>query len=128
VVLLGAALTAVAGGDRAVGVARLGGVDRVATHGGVAGRAGPHTGGVGSPERETVMAVTADLAKLLDKAYENTNLPELIDAPVSALSGISEGDGKLLKEAFDISTVGDLGRNKFFRAATALVDLANSVK
>jgi hypothetical protein len=74
------------------------------------------------------MAITADLAKLLDKAYENKNLPELIDAPVSALSGISEGDAKLLKEAFNISTVGDLGRNKFFRAATALVDLANSVK
>jgi hypothetical protein len=74
------------------------------------------------------MAVTADLAKLLDKAYENKTLAELIDAPAAALAGISEGDAKLLAEAFNIKTVGDLGRNKYFRAATALVDLAGSAK
>jgi len=42
--------------------------------------------------------------------------------------GVSEGDAKLLAEAFNIKTIGDLGRNKFFRAATALVDLADSAK
>lgn len=52
----------------------------------------------------------------------------MLDAPVSALAGVSEGDAKLLKDAFNIKTVGDLGRNKFFRAATALVDLAASAK
>jgi hypothetical protein len=74
------------------------------------------------------VAVTADLDKLLDKAYEDKSLAEVVDAPVSALAGVSEGDAKLLKEAFNINTVGDLGRNKFFRAATALVDLADSSK
>jgi hypothetical protein len=74
------------------------------------------------------MAVTADLAKLLDKAYEEKSLVELIDAPVSALAGVSEGDAQALKDAFNIKTIGDLGRNKFFRAATALVDLADSAK
>ncbi len=74
------------------------------------------------------MAVTADLNKLLDKAYEGKDLTELLDAPVSALAGVSDGDAKLLKDAFNIKTVGDLGRNKFFRAATALVDLAASAK
>jgi hypothetical protein len=74
------------------------------------------------------MAVTADLAKLLDKAYEDKTLAELVDAPASALSGVSEGDAKLLAEAFNVKTIGDLGRNKFFRAATALVDLAGSAK
>jgi hypothetical protein len=34
----------------------------------------------------------------------------------------------MLAEAFNIKTIGDLGRNKFFRAATALVDLAASAK
>jgi len=72
------------------------------------------------------MAVTADLAKLLDKAYEDKTLAELVDAPVAALSGISDGDAKLLADAFNIKTIGDLGRNKFFRADTALVDLAGS--
>jgi hypothetical protein len=52
----------------------------------------------------------------------------VVDAPVSALAGVSEGDAKLLSEAFNVKTIGDLGRNKFFRAATALVDLANSAK
>jgi len=74
------------------------------------------------------MAVTADLAKLLDKAYEEKNLTELVNAPVDALAGVSEGDAKLLKEAFNIKTIGDLGRNKFFRAASALVELAERSK
>ena len=74
------------------------------------------------------MAVTADLARLLDKAYEDKTLAELVDAPVSALAGVSEGDAKLLGEAFNIKTIGDLGRNKYFRVATALVDLAGSAK
>ena len=74
------------------------------------------------------MAVTADLNKLLDKAYEDKTLAELVDAPVAALAGVSEGDAKLLADAFNIKTIGDLGKNKYFRAATALVDLAGSVK
>jgi hypothetical protein len=73
-------------------------------------------------------AVTADLAKLLDKAYEDKTLSELVDAPVSVLAGVSEGDAKLLAEAFNVKTIGDLGRNKFFRAASALVDLAGTAK
>jgi hypothetical protein len=74
------------------------------------------------------LMVTADLGKLLDKAYEDKTLAELVDAPVSALAGVSEGDAKLLAEAFNVITVGDLGRNKYFRAATALVDLAGGAK
>jgi hypothetical protein len=74
------------------------------------------------------MAVTADLAKLLDKAYENMTLAELVDAPVAALSGVSEGDAKLLSDAFNIKTLGDLGRNKYFRLAAALTDLANAAR
>jgi hypothetical protein len=72
------------------------------------------------------MAVNADLAKVLDKAYEDKSLTELLDAPVAALSGVSEGDAKLLGEAFNIKTVGDLGRNKHFRTAAAIVDLTNA--
>jgi hypothetical protein len=39
---------------------------------------------------------------------------------------VSEGDAKLLGEAFNIKTVGDLGRNKHFRTAAAIVDLSNA--
>jgi hypothetical protein len=40
---------------------------------------------------------------------------ELVDAPVVALAAVREGDAKLLADAFNINTVGDLSRNKFFR-------------
>jgi len=52
------------------------------------------------------MAVSVDLAKVLDKAYEDKTVAELVDAPVSALAGVSEGDAKLLAEAFNVKTVG----------------------
>jgi hypothetical protein len=74
------------------------------------------------------MAVSADLNKLLDKAYEGKDIQDLIDAPVSALAGVSDGDAELLQKAFNIKTVSDLGGNKYFRAAAALLDLAHAAK
>jgi hypothetical protein len=74
------------------------------------------------------MAVSADLAKVLDKAYENKSLTEIIAAPVAALAGVTDNDAKLLNEAFGIKTVGDLGRNKHFRAAAALTAVVDSAK
>ena len=74
------------------------------------------------------MAVSADLGKVLDRAYENKALTELVDAPVAALAGVTDADAKLLGEAFNIKTIGDLGRNKYFRVAAAVVDLTNGAK
>ncbi|MEU2612605.1 hypothetical protein ABZ570_13665 [Micromonospora sp. NPDC007271] len=70
------------------------------------------------------MPVTADLTTLVDKAFQDKTLAELVDAPVSALAGVSDGGAKLLKEALGIVTIGDLGRNPYFRTASALVALA----
>ncbi|MFG1717089.1 hypothetical protein ACGFII_00520 [Micromonospora chalcea] len=39
---------------------------------------------------------------------------------------VSDGDAKLLKDAFNITTVGDLGRNPYFRTANALVALTGT--
>lgn len=69
------------------------------------------------------MAVNADMDSLLDKAYESKSLQEVLDAPVSALAGVSDGDAEALKQAFNVKTVHDLGRNKYFKAAAALVAL-----
>lgn len=74
------------------------------------------------------MPVNANLDKVLDKAYEDKTLAELVDAPVDALAGVTTADADLLMQAFNIKTVGDLGRNKYFRAAAALVDLAERAK
>ncbi|KWX05869.1 hypothetical protein TH66_00615 [Carbonactinospora thermoautotrophica] len=72
------------------------------------------------------MAVSADLNKILDKAWEDKPLAELLEAPVSALAGVSEGDAELLAKAFGVKTIADLGSNRYFRAAAALVDLHDS--
>jgi hypothetical protein len=72
------------------------------------------------------VAITADMDALLDKAYEEKSLQEVLDAPVSALSGVSEADGEALEAAFTIRTVHDLGRNKYFKAAAALVALSEA--
>ena len=70
------------------------------------------------------MAVTAGLTKALDKEYENKSLTELLDSPVAALAGVSDGDADKLRAAFGIKTVRDLGKNKYFHFAQALVELA----
>ena len=69
------------------------------------------------------MPVSADLSKYLDKEYESKTLNEILDAPVSALAGVTEDDAELLKRAFRIKTVGDLGKNKYFLAANAMLQL-----
>ncbi|MGX7829625.1 hypothetical protein ACTG9Q_31505 [Actinokineospora sp. 24-640] len=69
------------------------------------------------------MTVSANLATQLDKAYENLPLAEILDAPVAALSGVSNADAQKLDAAFGIKTVRDLGTNKYFRLAATLTDL-----
>ena len=72
------------------------------------------------------MAVSADLGALLDREWEDKSLIEVLQAPVSALQGVSEGDADALRSAFNIKTVGDLGKNRFFRAAQALALLGEA--
>ena len=71
------------------------------------------------------MPITANLDKMLDKAYEGSTLAEILAAPVSAIAGVSDGDGELLAKAIGIKTVDDLGKNKFSNFAKALHELAS---
>ncbi len=71
------------------------------------------------------MAVSVALDKALDKAYEGKGLNELLDAPVAALAGVSDGDAEHLAAAFGIKTVRDMGTNKYFSLAHALVALSS---
>ena len=72
------------------------------------------------------MAVHVNLDSLLDKEWESRSLTEILAAPVSALAGVSDGDADLLGRAFDIRTVADLGKNKYFRAAQVLQHLSET--
>lgn len=71
------------------------------------------------------MAISVNLEKALDKAYENRTLDEILAAPPSALAGVTERHDQLLQEAFGIKTVAELGSNKFFALAGVLVALSN---
>ncbi|AXE24054.1 hypothetical protein C0216_11840 [Streptomyces globosus] len=64
-----------------------------------------------------------DLDKVLDKAWADKSVAEVLAAPVDALKGVSERQGELLKEAFGIKTVADLADLKFARWAQALAAL-----
>ena len=66
----------------------------------------------------------AGIADKFDKAYETRPIEELAQAPVSALQGVSESDAEHLKAAFGITTIADLGSNKFFLWAQAVTKLA----
>lgn len=74
------------------------------------------------------MAISVTLDAVLDKAYESTSLAELAEAPVSALSGVSEADGEALQKAFSIKTIGDLADSKYIKAAQAIAELARIAK
>lgn len=66
-----------------------------------------------------------DISTKLDKAYEGKSFAEVADAPVSALQGVSEGDAQLLKQAFGIDNIRELGTNKYFLWAQAITQLAD---
>ena len=60
------------------------------------------------------------IVKFYDKAYEGKNILELVEAPVEAISGVSETDAELLKESFNIETVMDLATNEYISLAQAV--------
>ncbi|WP_248763369.1 hypothetical protein [Pseudarthrobacter sp. SSS035] len=72
------------------------------------------------------MAVSIELGKKLDKDYENKSLEEVLDAPPSALAGLTDKHDELLA-GLGIKTVRELGSNKYFALAGVLVALSNHV-
>ncbi|PRZ44429.1 hypothetical protein CLV47_101555 [Antricoccus suffuscus] len=69
------------------------------------------------------MAVEVNLGKGLDKAYENKPLKDILDAPPSALAGLTEKHDAALNDALGVKTIRDLGSNKYFALAGVLVAL-----
>lgn len=72
---------------------------------------------------EGTSVASIDLDKVLDKAWADKSVPEVLAAPVSALKGVSDRQGDLLKEAFGIKTVADLADLKYVGWAQALAAL-----
>ncbi|MCY1139648.1 hypothetical protein OWR29_16735 [Actinoplanes sp. Pm04-4] len=70
------------------------------------------------------MPVSVNLDALLDEPFRDLPLTDLVNAPVAALSGVSDEEAEGLRLAFGIATIGDLAANDFVRAATAIARLA----
>ena len=69
-----------------------------------------------------------NINSVVDKEFETKSLTEILNAPLSALQGVSDGDAQKLKDAFNIKTVKDLATNKFFLRALAINQLASAEK
>jgi hypothetical protein len=67
----------------------------------------------------------ANIDKFLDKSFETMELAQLVDAPIGALAGLSEGDAEALSKALHIKTIGDLATNKYVLWAQAIHNLSN---
>lgn len=81
-----------------------------------------------SPTRgQHTVALSINLNKALDKAWENKSLDEILKAPPSALAGLTEQHDQQLKDALGITTIAQLGSNKYFALAGALVALSTKV-
>lgn len=72
------------------------------------------------------MAISIELGKALDKAFEDATLEEVLSAPPSALAGLTEKHDALLA-GMGVKTIRDLGSNKFFATAGVLVALSGKV-
>lgn len=66
--------------------------------------------------------------EILDKEFESKEYENLAEKPVSAISGVSEGDAALLKKAFGIDTIRELAENKYVAIAQTTVSLASLVQ
>ena len=78
-----------------------------------------------SDEGVAAMAVSVNLEKALDKAWEGKSLDEILAAPPSALAGLTEKHDAALADALNIKTIADLGSNKYLKLAAALVMLGD---
>jgi len=65
-----------------------------------------------------------NINKGLKKEYLNMSFTELLNAPVSALEGISEKQAELLYEALHIKTIDDYANLQSVKVARSIMTLA----
>ena len=68
--------------------------------------------------------MSVNLSKLVDKAYEDKSLKELLAAPPSALEGLTKKHDEILAE-LGITSIEDLGKWKYAQRAYAIHALAD---
>lgn len=61
---------------------------------------------------------------IVDDAFSAKCFRDLVEAPVSALRGVSDKDARALGQAFGVVTIGDLAELKYVKWAAAIKTLA----
>lgn len=61
---------------------------------------------------------------IVTEQYRGKSPQELVDAPLTALTGIGDKEAQALKDAFNVSTIGQLARNQVVANAFAIEMIA----
>jgi hypothetical protein len=67
-----------------------------------------------------------NIDNIVDNAYHGKDFRDLVDAPVSALCGVSAEDAAAIKQAFGVTTIGQFADLKFVKWAVAIKTLATA--
>jgi hypothetical protein len=71
--------------------------------------------------------MTHSFDHMLVKAYHGKTLKEILKAPPNALWGISKADARHLEDSLGIKTIADMGGNRFFQRALAVLAASEMV-
>jgi predicted RecB family nuclease len=65
-----------------------------------------------------------NIETIVDEKFTTKCFRELVEAPISALRGVSASDARALSQAFGINTIGELADLRFVKWANAIKTLA----
>ncbi len=65
-----------------------------------------------------------NIESIVDEQFTAKCFRELVEAPISALRGVSQSDARALSKAFGVNTIGELADLRFVKWANAIKTLA----
>jgi hypothetical protein len=65
-----------------------------------------------------------NIETIVDDSFKSKCFRELVEAPISALRGVSPSDARALSQAFGVNTIGELADLRFVKWANAIKTLA----
>jgi predicted RecB family nuclease len=65
-----------------------------------------------------------NIETIVDEKFTTKCFRELVEAPISALRGVSASDARALSQAFGVNTIGELADLRFVKWANAIKTLA----
>jgi hypothetical protein len=65
-----------------------------------------------------------NIESIVDDQFKTKCFRELVEAPISALRGVSVSDARAMSEAFGVNTIGELAELRFVKWANAIKILA----